>query len=566
MPRVSTSSEFQDDLKHRLLLTVVETAVNLVQRAGLLTADPTSFPLVETVAEALPTTHAGHLSMDPSLADVTLLVHATIKILEERGWTAPEADLLRYRPGWWRRPVVALHVALGGRSPTFFTQVHDAVSAAFLRDWQAHADQLDTELRERGAAVFTRLMLEDLLDRLSILDPQVTAYQKQVRQSRRQPAVAAGHVHGHEGQHSSLTFGVAPHPELNAIQNEQTQSFARGLMLCGRRIAPATWIVASAASWIGPWQMPGWTNVWTLPIQNRVDMLATGVNTTVGVRVLGRNLHDVVSASEAIAAGLKGVPGAADVIADPVRGKGYLEIRIDRDKAAQHGVTVHDVNLWVETVLGGKPATVVTAGRERQPVRVRLPRGWREDESTLRRLPVPSRLPTPGYVELQQVADIRIAEGPAAIRSENGLLRNYVRLNVRGRDEAEFVEEARQAVASRVALPPGVFLEWTGQFEHLAHARSTLAVVVPLAIGLISVAGVRIVSRRSRCAADTSMAVPGLLWPAGCCSFQWLLGLQVLGDGAGWATSPASGWPRRRGLSCSYISARRSPREAAWRR
>ena len=89
--------EFQDDLKHRLLLTVVETAVNLVQHAGLLTADPSSFPLVETVAEALPTTHTGHLSMDPSLADVTLLVHATVKVLEERGWTAPAADLMRYR-------------------------------------------------------------------------------------------------------------------------------------------------------------------------------------------------------------------------------------------------------------------------------------------------------------------------------------------------------------------------------------------------------------------------------------------------------------------------------------
>ena len=204
--------EFQDDLKHRLLLTVVETTVNLVQQAGLLTADPASFPLVETVAEALPTLHAGHLSMDPSLADVTLLVHATVKILEERGWTAPEADLMRYRPGWWQRPVVALHVALGGRSPTFFTQVHDAVWAAYRRDWQAHVDQLDTELRERGAAVFTRLMLEDLLDRLSILDPTVTAYQQQVRQARRQPALAVGHVHGHDGGHSSSTAGVARTP------------------------------------------------------------------------------------------------------------------------------------------------------------------------------------------------------------------------------------------------------------------------------------------------------------------------------------------------------------------
>ena len=126
-------------------------------------------------------------------------------------------------------------------------------------------------------------------------------------------------MHGHEGRHSSLTGGVAPHPELNAIQNEQTQAFARGLMLWKKDRAD---LIGFGGELDRAMQMPGWTNVWTLPIQNRVDMLATGVNTTVGVRVLGRKLHDVVSASEAIAAALKGVPGAADVIADPVRGKG----------------------------------------------------------------------------------------------------------------------------------------------------------------------------------------------------------------------------------------------------
>jgi Cu(I)/Ag(I) efflux system membrane protein CusA/SilA len=505
-------------LKRKLLLTLVETTVDLIQGAGLLTADPTRIPLVEIVAEALPATHAGHLGMDPSLADVTLLAQATVKVLEGRGWTAPGADLTYYRAGWWWRPVVALHVALGGRPPTFFTQVHAAVHTDFRREWQAHTDQLDAELRERGAALFTRLTLEDLLDRLSILDPTVTAYQQQVRQARRQPSVAGGHVHGHEGRHSFMTTGVTPHPDLSAIQNEQTQAFARRLLLWKKDRSD---LIGFGGELDRAMQMPGWTNVWTLPIQNRVDMLATGVNTTVGVRVLGRKLEDVVSASEAIAAALKGVPGAADVIADPVRGKGYLEVRIDRDKAAQHGVTADDVNDWVETALGGKPATVVTAGRERQPVRVRLPRNWREDESTLRQLPVRSRLPNPGYVALQQVANVRILEGPAAIKSENGLLRNYVRLNVRGRDEAEFVEEARQVVAARVALPAGVFVEWTGQFEQIAHARSTLAVVVPLAIGLI----VLLLYWTYRDLADALLmllAVPGAL--AGGVLFQWLFG------------------------------------------
>ena len=124
-------------------------------------------------------------------------------------------------------------------------------------------------------------------------------------------------------------------------------------------------------------QMPGWTNVWTMPIQNRVDMLATGVNTAIGVRVLGRTLEDVVPASEAIAAALKQVPGAADVAADPVRGKGYLEIHVDRNRAAELGVSVGDVNQVVETAIGGTVVSTAITGRERRPIRVRYERNWR---------------------------------------------------------------------------------------------------------------------------------------------------------------------------------------------
>src|SRR5262249_39982944 len=118
-------------------------------------------------------------------------------------------------------------------------------------------------------------------------------------------------------------------------------------------------------------RMPGWTNVWTMPIQNRVDMLATGINTAVGVRVLGGNLDDVVAVSEAVAAVVKKVHGAADVVADPVRGKGYLEVVINREKAALHGVSAGEVNDLVETALGGRVVATTVEGRERHPVRVR---------------------------------------------------------------------------------------------------------------------------------------------------------------------------------------------------
>ena len=231
--------------------------------------------------------------------------------------------------------------------------------------------------------------------------------------------------------------------------------------------------------------MPGWTNVWTMPIQNRVDMLATGVNTPIGIRVLGRNLDDVVRGSEEVARVVKPLPGAVDVVADPIRGKPYIEIRLDRARAARLGVSAGEVNDLIETALAGKVVTSTVEGRERHPVVVRYGRAWREDEESIRNLLVTARgagqgpgsspsKPEPRLVPLSEVADVQVVEGPATIKSENGLLRNYVRVNVRDRDAADLVAEAKLAVAREAKLPDGVFIEWTGQFEHAIRARRTL--------------------------------------------------------------------------------------------
>jgi copper/silver efflux system protein len=219
------------------------------------------------------------------------------------------------------------------------------------------------------------------------------------------------------------------------------------------------------------------------------------------------------------------------VVADPVRGKGYLEVQIDREKAAVHGVSVGDINDLVETALGGKVVTTLIAGRERYPVRVRYPRTWRESEESVRDLLVTSGGDrgdtknlgaTPSRrVPLSQVAEVRIVEGPATIKSENGLLRNYVRLNVRGRGVTDFVEEARQVVAEQVQLPKGVYVEWTGQFEHEMRARTTLMLILPLVVGLIFL----ILYLTYHDLADALLmllAVPGAI--AGGVFFQWLFG------------------------------------------
>ena len=161
---------------------------------------------------------------------------------------------------------------------------------------------------------------------------------------------------------------------------------------------------------------------------------------------------------------MKPLPGAVDVVADPIRGKPYIEIRLDRERAARLGVSAGEVNDLIETALGGKVVTTTVEGRERHPVVVRYGRAWREDEESIRNLLVTAhgagagaRLaapkPEPRLIPLSEVADVRVVEGPATIKGENGLLRNYVRLNVRDRDAADLVAEAKLAVAREAKLP-----------------------------------------------------------------------------------------------------------------
>src|SRR5207237_3975896 len=178
---------------------------------------------------------------------------------------------------------------------------------------------------ERAPAVHTRLVLEQLLNRSIITDATVAAALEDLKRARQRSAKDETGQHEHHAMPMSRVPIVVPDPipGFQAVQEELTKQFARRLLLWR---VPRAELAGFGGELDRAVQMPGWTNVWTMPIQNRVDMLATGVNTTVGVRVLGRRLEDVVAASEEIAAVLKTLPGAADVIADPVRGKGYLEV------------------------------------------------------------------------------------------------------------------------------------------------------------------------------------------------------------------------------------------------
>jgi Cu(I)/Ag(I) efflux system membrane protein CusA/SilA len=187
-----------------------------------------------------------------------------------------------------------------------------------------------------------------------------------------------------------------------------------------------------------------------------------------------------------VAAVLRKIPGAVDVVPDQNIGKGYLEITIDRQKAARYGINVGDIQDVIEIALGGKPVTMTVEGRERFPVRIRYARDWRQDEQQIGNILVSAGgAATTMQIPLSMVADVKIVEGPAMIKSENGMLRSYVQLNVRDRDVIGFVEEAQRAVDQQVKLPPGMYLQWSGEFENQIRAKKTLLIVFPAVILLI---------------------------------------------------------------------------------
>lgn len=230
---------------------------------------------------------------------------------------------------------------------------------------------------------------------------------------------------------------------------------------------------------------PGVANIWTQPIRNRIDMLSTGIRTQVGVKVFGKDLHVIEDKSAEIERVLHDVPGAVDLYAEKITGAPYVEIRIDRDAAARRGASIGDIQDVIETAIGGKNATYTVEGRERYPVRVRYARDFREDIDGLRNILVPGS--SGAQVPLGEVAHIAVTIGPSMITSENSLLRGTVLMNVHGRDVGGFVDEAKRVVAQRVAMPPGYYVEWSGQYENQVRAKERLQIVIPVALVIIFV-------------------------------------------------------------------------------
>ena len=232
-------------------------------------------------------------------------------------------------------------------------------------------------------------------------------------------------------------------------------------------------------------QIPGVTNIWTQPIRNRIDMLSTGIRTQVGIKVFGPDLNVIEQQSEEIKEVVRKIPGAADLYAERTTGSPYLEMTVDRAAADRYGLNVADVEDAIEIAIGGKNLTTTIEGRQRFPVRVRYARDFRENPQQLGEVLVTGG--NGAQVPLDKVVTLKTIMGPSMISSENGLLRGAVLLNVRGRDVGGFVEQAQRAVAAEVKMPPGYYIEWSGQYENQISARKRLELVIPLVLLVIFV-------------------------------------------------------------------------------
>jgi Cu(I)/Ag(I) efflux system membrane protein CusA/SilA len=230
---------------------------------------------------------------------------------------------------------------------------------------------------------------------------------------------------------------------------------------------------------------PGMPNTFWMPIQTRTEMLATGIRSQLGVKVYADDLAQIEAVSVEIERALAAVEGTRSAVAERLTGGFYLDVRVDREEAARLGLRVRDVNETVESAIGGMNVSETVEGRQRFPINVRYARDFREDVDALRGVLVPT--PMGAQVPLGQVARVEFQMGPPFVRSEAGRLLGIVAVDVGERPIVDYVNEARRVVAERVTLPPGVRLEWAGQFQYYERARSRLALVLPLTLLLVAV-------------------------------------------------------------------------------
>jgi Cu(I)/Ag(I) efflux system membrane protein CusA/SilA len=470
-------NSFEADLGPRLLHDFVTELVARWRKAGRLIA-PISEGEVDQLKAEFRNPFAAILAAGPNQADINRLMQKLAEKLAAPGGGSKvelNSELLAAHYSETYNTWLNAAEVFGLRRPTLFTDLWQYIVNRRDEQWRKRVAGIDDEILDCAAATYDLYAIDEL--------------QKAARDKRAWIDTKDNDVEK---------------KQLTALRAELDKTWTPNLYLQKNSKDDLLKELDSVV------RVPGWVNGWTQPIINRIDMLATGVRTMIGVKVFGNDLDKIQQVSNEVAVVLRGVPGAVDVVADQSRGKGYLEIRPDRARAARYGVNVGDIWDVVEVALGGKPITTIIEGRERFPLRVRYARSFRQDEEDVKNLLISAQSApmaetandgmggamsggqkpasaTARQIPLSLVADVKIVEGPSMIKSENGMLRSYVQLNVRDRDMVGFVEEARRVVNQKVKLPQGMYLAWSGQFENQVSAQRTTLVILPAVILVIFV-------------------------------------------------------------------------------
>lgn len=482
--------EFRPELGRRLVGEAVDALLGRIDPA-LVRRAPTAQERAGLFG-GLAATHGDRLALEPLFDDVSALVKDAARRLVALNVLRDDADLLAPTPSLLERAGDVVGDLLGRPKETLLTRVAARLTGAHEAALMERVKTLNWELFDRAVGTATWCALEEL---------------------------------NQLGRDRELTLRDATSEELQGLRAALEEPFSERVFLWQKTKKDLEQEMDSAL------QVPGWGNIWTQPIINRINMLATGVRQPIGVKVFGDDLGEIQRVSQRVAGALRGVRGAVNVVPDQIVGKGYIEVHIDRERAARYGIQVGDIQDVVEVAMGGRPVTTTVEKRERYPVRVRYARDFRTDEEALKRTLVsagagmadagPGGVSKTPQVTLEQVADVRVVEGPSMIKSENGLLRAYVQAGVRDRDLVGFVEEARRVVADQVELPTGMYIEWTGEFEHALRARKTLQVVFPAVIAVI----VLILYLTYKSWIDALLMMTSVLGAlAGGAIFQWLFG------------------------------------------
>jgi len=230
-------------------------------------------------------------------------------------------------------------------------------------------------------------------------------------------------------------------------------------------------------------QYTGLTNAWVMPIKTRIDMLATGIKTPVGIKVAGPDLQVIERIGQDLERVLADVDGTASVYSERVAGGRYVDVDIDRKRASRFGLNINDVQDVIRSAVGGMNVTQTVEGLQRYPVNVRYPQRVRDSVEQLRLLPIVT--PQGARIALADVADVRVVDGPPAIKSENARLNGWTYVDITGRDLGSYVVDAQQVVSDVVELPPGYSLAWSGQYEYMVRAKERLTVVGPVTLAII---------------------------------------------------------------------------------